>query len=274
MEGRTVLITGATSGIGKAAVTGLAERGATVLAVARDPARGAAALADIRRRVPAARLELLTADLADLDAVRALAAEVIARYDRLDVLINNAGVATFRPEQAPAMFTTNHLAPFLLTNLLLPLLQRSAPARVITVGSGTWGQNGKIPWDDLAGGMTYPMTKAFNILFTYELARRVAGTGVTANCAGPGFVRTNLGRHATGGFGLFLKLAKPIQLTPEQGATTLVYLASSPEVAEVSGRTFVKCKPVTTGELTRDPETARRLWDISSELVGSPGRLV
>src|SRR6266536_2225839 len=232
MTKSTIMVTGATSGIGLAAVAQLAERGCAVIAVARNAARGATALAEIRKRVPNAEVELQTADLADLDQVRALADRVTDGHDRLDVLINNAAVATFAPEHAPAMFTVNHLAPFLLTNLLLPLLKRSAPARVIMLGSGTHRQVRRIPWDDLPGNTTYALSKLCNIMFGYELARRLAGTGITANCAGPGFVRTNLGRHATGGFGLFLRLAKPFQLTPDQGATTPVYLATAPQVAD------------------------------------------
>ena len=262
------MVTGATSGIGKAVATQLAARGVTVIAVARNAERGAAALADIHATVPDAAVELQTADLGNLDEVRALAARVLDRFDRLDALINNAAVATQRPELAPVMFTTNHLAPFLLTNLLLPLLKRSAPARVIIVSSGMHRQTHEIPWDDLPARTTYSLSKTLNILFGYELARRLAGTGVTANCAGPGFVRTDLGRHATGGFRLFLKLAKPIQLTPEAGAATPVYLATAPEVAEMTGRTFVKCRPVTTSTLTRDETAARRLWELSAELVG------
>lgn len=270
MTNFTVMVTGASSGIGKAIATKLAERGATVIAVARNSERGEAALADIRARVPKAELTLLTADLADPAEVRALAQTVLENHDRLDVLINNAAMAAFRPEQAERMFATNVSAPFLLTNLLLPLLKRSAPARVVVVGSSAHRQVRTIPWDELPGATTYALSKTLSILFTYELARHLDGTGVTANVADPGFVRTNLGRDATGGFGLFLKLAKPFQSSPEKGAETPVYLATSPEVAEVSGAYYAKCRPATTSPLTRDPEAAARLWG----LVGSPGQPV
>ena len=258
----TVMVTGATGGIGKATAAELARQGATVLAVARDADRGAAAVADIRAAVPGARLELLVADLSDLSAVRKLAEQV----DSVDVLVNNAGVITTHGERTAdgldVMLATNHLGPFLLTNLLLPKLKR-----VVVVGSGAHKQVRSIPWDDLTN-LGYPQTKALNILFCYELARRVAGTGVTANVADPGFVRTDLGRHMTGWFGLFLKLATPFMTTPERGAATSVYLATSPEVAEVSGRCFAKCRPVATSALTNDPAAAARLWQLSAELVG------
>ncbi|HET9143847.1 SDR family NAD(P)-dependent oxidoreductase [Actinophytocola sp.] len=294
MTNPTVLITGSTSGIGKATATGLAERGATVLMVARDTARGQAAKADIERRVPDARLSLYTADLGDLDAVRALADRIDGEHDRLDVLINNAAVAWFpgaqhgSSENVPGqdqqrrqdagvqrgelMFRTNHLAPFLLTTRLLPLLTRSAPARVITVGSSSHRQVRAIPWNDLPAATTYPLSKTCNILFGYELARRTEGTGVTSNCADPGFVRTNLGRHLTGGIGMLIKLTRPVQTSPDKGAATSVYLATAPEVAETSGRCFAKCRPVRTSPLTHDPDVARRLWEISTEAVLTPGQ--
>jgi NAD(P)-dependent dehydrogenase (short-subunit alcohol dehydrogenase family) len=265
------MVTGATSGIGKAAAMLLAEQGATVIAVARDAGRGEATRAEIRRRIPGADIELLIADLSDLADVRALAAQV----DRLDVLINNAAVATFHGQRTSAgldvMLATNHLGPFLLTNLLLAKLKR-----VVVVGSTAHRQVKAIPWDNLASP-SYALTKSFNILFSFELARRLAGTGTTANCADPGFVRTDLGRDATGGFGLFLKLARPFQTTPDKGAATPVYLATSSEVDGVSGQCFAKCRPITTSALTRDPIAAKRLWEISAELVGlevdrSPGQ--
>lgn len=270
MTNPTVLITGATSGIGKATAGQLAERGATVLAVARDPERGKAALADIARRAPGARLELYTADLSDLVAVRALAERITAGHDRLDVLINNAAVAHFQGGQRELMYTTNHLAPFLLTNLLLPLLRRSAPARVITLGSSSHRQVRAIPWDDLPAATTYPVSKTLNILFGYELARRTADAGVTSNIADPGFVHTDLGRHVTGGFKTFLRVARPFMASTETGARTSVYLATAAEVADVTGRCFAKCRPAKTSALTHDPEAARRLWERTAEAVLTP----
>jgi retinol dehydrogenase-12 len=274
VEAKTCLVTGATSGIGQATATRLAELGATVLAVARDQARGEQAAAEIRRRAPRSRVEVLTADLSRLGQVRTLAAQVQDRYDQLDVLVNNAGVAKFRPELTPdglgVTFATNHLGPFLLTNLLLDQLTHSAPARVITVSSDRHKQQRTIPWDDLEPGRdcTYKASKLLNILFTYELARRLVGTGVTANCLSPGFVRTDLGREATGAFRVFLRLSRPFQTSPEAGAQTSVYLATSPEVAEVSGRYFEKCTPAESSVLSRDPAAAERLWQLSAQLSG------
>jgi retinol dehydrogenase 12 len=274
VEGKTCLVTGATSGIGKATAARLAELGATVITVARDRARGEQAAAAIRRRAPRVQVEVLTADLSRLGQVRALAAQLHDRHDRLDVLVNNAGVAKFRPQLTPdglgVTFATNHLGPFLLTNLLLDLLKQSAPARVVTVASDRHKQQRSIPWDDLKPGhdCTYKASKLLNILFTHELARRLTGTGVTANCLSPGFVRTELGREATGAFGVFLRLARPFQSNPEAGAQTPVYLATSPAVTEVSGRYFEKSTPAEPSALSQDPAAAKRLWQLSTQLSG------
>jgi retinol dehydrogenase 12 len=274
VEAKTCLVTGATSGIGKATAVRLAELGATVIAVARDQARGEQAAAEIRHRAPRSRVEVLTADLSRLGEVRALAAQVRDRYDRLDVLVNNAGVVKFRPELTPdglgVTFATNHLGPFLLTNLLLDQLRHSAPARVLTVSSDRHKQQRSIPWEDLEHGRdcSYKASKLLNILFTYQLARRLAGSGVTANCLSPGFVRTELGREATGAFRVFLRLTQPFQSSPEAGAQTSVYLATSPEVAEVSGRYFEKSTPAEPSALSRDPAAAERLWQLSAQLSG------
>jgi retinol dehydrogenase 12 len=279
VEGTTCLVTGATSGIGKATTARLAELGATVIAVARDRARGAQAVDEIRQRAPRARVEVLTADLSHLGQVRRLAAQVQAGHDRLDVLVNNAGVAKFRRELTPdglgVTLATNHLGPFLLTNLLLDRLKRSAPARVVTVSSDRHTRQRSIPWDDLEPGhdCSYVASKLLNLLFTYELARRLAGTGVTANCLSPGFVRTELGREATGAFRVFLRLARPFQSSPQAGAATPVYLATSPEVAEVSGRYFEKCAPAQSSALSRDPAAAERLWQLSTRLSGLDAEL-
>jgi retinol dehydrogenase-12 len=279
VAGTTCLVTGATSGIGKATAGRLAELGATVITVARDRARGEQAAAELRRRAPRARVEVLTADLSHLGQVRALAAQVQDRHDRLDVLVNNAGVAKFRPQLTPdglgVTLATNHLGPFLLTNLLLDQLKQSAPARVVTVSSDRHTQQRSIPWDDLEPGhdCSYEASKLLNILFTYELARRLAGTGVSANCLSPGFVRTQLGREATGAFRVFLRLARPFQASPEAGAQTSVYLATSPQVAEVSGRYFEKCKQAESSALSRDPAAAQRLWQLSARLSGLDAEL-
>ena len=281
MSGKTCLVTGATSGIGKETAIRLAMLGATVLVVARDAARGGAAAEDIRRRVPLARVETLTADLSSMVQVRRLAEEVVARHDRLDVLVNNAGVITVRPQLTAdgleTTFATNHLGPFLLTNLLRGLLERSAPARVVTVSSNVHRQVRTIPWDDLptgpaAHGQAYPLSKLLNILFTAELARRLAGTGVTANSLHPGFVRTDLGRDVTGLPGGALRLVLRFQPGPATGAQTSVYLATAPEVANTTGGYFVKCKPAEPSRVAEDVQAAGRLWALSEELAGlEPG---
>jgi len=278
MSGKTCLVTGATSGIGKETALRLAMLGATVIIVARDAARGETAGDEIRRRVPLAQVETATADLSSLAQVRRLAEEVVARYDRLDVLVNNAGVISTRRQLTAdgfeTTFATNHLGPFLLTNLLRGLLERSAPARVVTVSSAAHKQVRTIPWDDLPRGaqaghaQTYPLSKLLNILFTVELARRLTGTGVTANCLHPGFVRSALGRDVTGALGAVVRLVLRFQPGAATGAETSVYLASSPEVADISGGYFVKRKPAEPNALARDAWAAARLWVLSEELAG------
>jgi NAD(P)-dependent dehydrogenase (short-subunit alcohol dehydrogenase family) len=277
MSGKTCLVTGATSGIGKETALRLAMLGATVIIAARDAARCAGAADEIRRRVPLAQVETVPADLASLAQVRRLAEVILARYDRLDVLVNNAGVISARRQLTAdgleTTFATNHLGPFLLTSLLRGLLEHSAPARVVTVSSAAHKQVRTIPWDDLPGGgparqgQAYPLSKLLNILFTVELARRLAGTGVTANCLHPGFVRTALGRDVTGVLGAVVHLVLPFQAGPAKGAKTSVYLASSPEVAEVTGGYFVKCAPARPSALARDAQAAARLWALSEELT-------
>jgi retinol dehydrogenase-14 len=278
MSGTTCLVTGATSGIGKETALRLAMLGATVIIVARDASRGAAAEAEITGRVPLAKVEVMTADLSSLAQVRRLAGDVLGRHSRLDVLVNNAGVISARRQLTgdglETTFATNHLGPFLLTSLLRGLLERSAPARVVTVSSAVHKQVRAIPWDDLPRGaqsrqaQAYPVSKLLNILFTAELARRLAGTGVTANCLHPGFVRTSLGRDVTGVLGTVLPMILRLRPGPEAGARTSVYLASSPEVAGVTGGYFVNCKPAEPGALAKDTQAAARLWALSEDLVG------
>ena len=278
MSGKTCLITGGTSGIGKETAVGLAMLGATVIIAGRDEARGAAAREQIRQRVPDAQAQVITADLSSLAEVRRLAEQILARYGRLDVLVNNAGVISMRRQLTAdgleTTFATNHLGPFLLTSLLSGLLERSAPARVVTLSSAAHKQMRAIPWDDLPRGAqtghasAYPLSKLLNILFTRELARRLDGTGVTANCLHPGFVRTALGRDVTGVPGAVVRLALRLRPGPATGARTPVYLASSPDVAGVTGAYFVKCKPAEPSALARNAQAAARLWTLSEELAG------
>jgi retinol dehydrogenase 12 len=282
MSGTTCLVTGASSGIGKETARQLAMLGATVVMVARDAARGAAAGAEITARVPLAQVEVITADLSSLAQVRRLAGDVLGRHGRLDALVNNAGVISphrqLTDDGLETTFATNHLGPFLLTNLLRGLLERSAPARVVTVSSAAHKQVRAIAWDDLprgrqsGQGQAYAVSKLLNILFTAELASRLAGTGVTANCLHPGFVRTSLGRDVTGVLGTVLPLILRMRPGPATGARTPVYLASSPEVAGVTGRYFVNCKPAEPSALAKDTQAAARLWSLSEDLAGLPPR--
>ncbi len=271
------LVTGATSGIGEAIATQLAAQGADVLAVARNTERGEAAVARIRRTVPAARIEVMTADLSVMGDVESIADRVTGHWDRLDVLILNAGVARPRRELTPdgfeVDFATNHLSAFLLTQRLRDLLCASAPARIVTISSSGHKHVKRIDFDALATGenfhhmRTYLTTKLLTILFTTELARRLAGSGVTANAADPGFVRTRLGRDAPGPFGLFLKAARVFQLSPDKAATTPVCLATSPETAADTGGYYAKCRPRNPSSLAQDQTAAARLWSLSTELI-------
>lgn len=282
MAGRTVLVTGSTSGIGRATATALAAQGARVGVVGRDPGCNETTASEIRRAVPHARVDTFAADLSAQAGVRALADDVLTRWDHLDVLVNNAGASyhrrTLTVDGLERTFALNHLAPFLLTNLLLDRLRASAPARVVTVSSGAQAM-GRLDLDDLQGersfsGMrAYGQSKLANVLFTYELARRLEGTDVTANTLHPGVVRTGLGADDPPRMFLVLgPFIRPFMKTPEQGAATSVHLASSPEVEGVTGTYFANKQPRRTHRITYDRALAARLWDISAELVGLDAR--
>ncbi len=271
MQGKICMVTGANSGIGKAMATALAGMGATVVMVCRQQASGQAALDEIKRTSGSDTVELMLADLSSQASIRQLAADYQASHDRLHVLINNAGVMlndrTLTVDGVEMTFAVNQLAPFLLVHLLLDTLKASAPARIVN----TYGNAGKVDFDNLQGErhydmMTaYPMTKAENLLFTLELARRLDGTGVTVNIADPGFVATNLGRDARGSFKAFLTAARPTMRSPEKGAETAVYLASAPEVEQVSGKLFSDKRE---RGAHYDAAAAQRLWQICAELTG------
>lgn len=278
IAGKHVLVTGATSGLGLAAATELARRGARILAVARNPERGGTTAAAISAAVPGAQVEVLECDLSRMSAVRRLAEEVTQRHGRLDVLLNNAAVAMFSWEltedRLETDFAVNHAAPFLLTNLLLPILRVPDEARVITVTSDNHTAVKDVPWDDLQGRASfkpltsYNRTKLMNIWFTRILAERLQGSTVTANAVSPGFVRTGLGRNATGPFSFFFRYVAPlIQSSPEKGARTAVHVASSPEVSGVSGRYFAGSAPAEPGGLAQNRELAERLWALSEKLI-------
>ena len=277
MGGKTVLITGGTSGIGKAAAVALAAMGADVVVTGRDRERGERALREIREQSTGGSVELMLADLAVQAEVRRLAEEFAGRHDGLDVLVNNAGLVqstrTETPDGIETTLATNHLAPFLLTNLLLDGLKESAPSRIVTVSSEAqrWGS---IDFDDLQskrkyrGFPVYGMTKLANVMFTYELAERLKGTGVTATCMHPGAVNTRFGTNNGGPAAVLFRLFKPFMRTPEQGADTLIWLASSPEVEGVSGGYFSDRKATEPKKVAQDPEARRRLWEISEDLTG------
>jgi NAD(P)-dependent dehydrogenase (short-subunit alcohol dehydrogenase family) len=279
MQGQVCVVTGATSGIGKAAAAALARQGAEIIVVGRDPGRAEATAAAIQADgAPPPKVEI--ADLARLDQVRALAGRLNQTLDRVDVLINNAGLVLNERQVTPDgyehVFAVNHLAPFLLTNLLRPKLTASAPARVITVSSDAHTA-ARLDLDDpnlehgWSSWRSYSNSKLANILFTRELARRLDGTGVTANCLHPGVVRTGFGRDARPLMRVGITIAKPFMLSPERGADTIVYLASSPDVAAKTGGYYVKRQLREPSAAARDDGLARRLWEISERLTGLAG---
>jgi NAD(P)-dependent dehydrogenase (short-subunit alcohol dehydrogenase family) len=267
-EGRTVLVTGSTDGIGKETAMQLAQMGATVLLHGRDPKKGKVVLEEIHKKTGSDLLEFYLADLSSRQQIRSLAAEVRENNNRLDVLINNAGI--FMPERKmteegiETTFTVNYLAPFLLTLELLDLLKRSRQARIISVASiAHW--NAKLEWDNLQGERhyegfdAYALSKLGVILFTYALAERLLGNSVTANCLHPGVIETKLLRA---GFGDY-----PGD-TPERGARTSVYLASSQKVEGVTGQYYEECKPTRSSPASYDREMQDKLWRISEDLIG------
>lgn len=278
LKGKICLITGATDGIGLATAHALAQTGATTVIVGRSPQKTAAVLEHIRSQSGNPNVESLLADLSVQAQVRQLAADFMARHDRLHVLVNNAG-AYFaeRSESVDGIemtFALNHLGYFLLTNLLLPTLKASAPARIVNVSSGAHF-GGNINFDDLqgrekfSGWAAYANSKLANVLFTYELARRLEGTGVTVNALHPGFVATHFGHNNPGMMGFIFKWAQKIlALTPEKGAETSIYLATSPEVEGIAGKYFDKKKAVTSSPASYDETTARRLWEVSAQMTG------
>jgi NAD(P)-dependent dehydrogenase (short-subunit alcohol dehydrogenase family) len=282
MTGKTVIVTGGNSGIGKATAVALARAGARVIITARDQGRGNQAVEDIRQASGRDRVELVVFDLGDLASVRAGAADLLQRCPRIDVLINNAGlVLTDRAETVDgyeATFAINHLGPFLLTELLTDRLVASAPSRVVNVASTAHRSARRgLDFEDLQsrqgyrGMQVYGNSKLANILFTTELASRMSGKGVTANSVHPGTVATGYGRDGdTRGLLAFgLKVIKPFVLTPEKGARTSVYLAASEDVAGVTGKYFVKCKARQPSAAAQNEAAARRLWAVSEELVGA-----
>jgi NAD(P)-dependent dehydrogenase (short-subunit alcohol dehydrogenase family) len=269
MIAKICLVTGATDGVGKVTALELAKAGATVVGVGRDPAKIEAVMSEVD--ATSGSLEFLTADLSSQAQIRALAAAFKRKYDHLHVLVNNAGALfTTYWESVDGIemtFALNHLAYFLLTNLLLDTIKASAPARIINVASNAH-EGSTINFDDLghrqhySGWDAYGSSKLANILFTYELARRLQGTGVTVNAVHPGFVHTNFQRAAG------LNMRGP--LTPEEGADTQIWLAASPEVEAVTGKYFVRRRDTRSSDVSYDTTIAGRLWEVSARMVGIP----
>jgi len=278
VQEKICMVTGANSGIGKATALALAQMGATVVMVCRDHARGEEARSEITTTSRNNAVDLLLADLSSQQSIRQLVETFQHHYTHLHVLINNVG-ASFpgrRRETVDGVemtFAVNYLAPFLLTNLLLDLLKASAPARIVNVSSAAH-KSGSVQMDDLQaekhyGSMhTYPQAKLAVVLFTYELARRLQGTGVTTNCLHPGFVATNFAQRDAGPAArLLVKVIGSFGTSPQEGATTSIYLASSPDVEGVTGQYFVKSIPRRSSAISYDESLQRRLWEQSAKLV-------
>jgi len=277
MQGKTVVITGGTSGIGEVAALRLAGMGARIVLTARGKARGEATLDRLNKHAPGLAHKVHYVDLAQTGEMKRVAAEIAAQEPRIDVLINNAGAMFSQRQLTPdgfeLTFATNHLAYFVMTAGLRERLLASAPARIVSTSS-TAHTMAKFDINDLQTATNYTAMKAYgrskleNILFTRELARRLPGTGVTANCLHPGVVATRFGDASGGAIQSIMSVVKVFAISPEKGAKTIIYLASSPEVTGTSGVYFSKCRPVTPTRAARDDQLARELWQKSVELTG------
>lgn len=279
MNGKICLVTGATNGIGKAAAQALAQMGATVVIVGRNPAKCAAVVSEIKQISGNNKVEALVADLSIMAEVQQVAEQFKAKYQKLHVLVNNAGAAFGKREVTSEgfekTFALNHLNYFLLTGLLLDTLKASAPARIVNVSSDAH-KGAHLDFDDLQlekGNFVfnaYGRSKLATVVFSYELARRLSGTGVTCNVLHPGLVRTgfasNMGAVLSAVIDFFMRFAG---LTPEQGAQTSVYLATSPDVEKVTGKYWEKCKAVPSGDSSYDEATWTRLWEVSDKMVAA-----
>lgn len=278
MDGQICLVTGATSGVGRVTAQALAQQGATVVVGARHPERAAHTVDRIKQVTGNTAVDWLLADLSVQAQVQQLAAEVQRRFSHLDLLINNAGaIYNTRHLSADGIEMTlalNHLGYFLLTHLLLDVLKASPASRIVNVASNAH-QRGRIDFDDIQGEQRYSGWRAYcqsklaNIMFTYELARRLVDASVTVNALHPGFVATGFGLNNRGWFSSFMKVAQLAALSPAEGAETIIYLATSPKVATVSGQYFVKKRAVKSSKASYDQSVARRLWQLSQALTGA-----
>lgn len=279
LEGKICMVTGATAGIGFVTARELARKGAAVVVVGRNPAKGERVVQEIRAITGNQRVEFERADLSKQADVRRLARDFADRYPQLDVLVNNVGaILATRQLSADGIemtFALNHLSYFLLTNLLLPKLKAAPAGRIVNVASAAH-RGAELDFDDLqcerrySGWKAYQRSKLANLLFTYELASRLDGSTVTANALHPGFVASRFGLNNGPLFRLGMRIAFMVSAIPvEEGAQTSVYLASSPEVGGMTGRYFIKCKPAESSAASRDPEAARRVWEISEAMTAS-----
>jgi NAD(P)-dependent dehydrogenase (short-subunit alcohol dehydrogenase family) len=286
MNGKICIVTGSNSGIGKETALALAKMGAKVVMVVRSQERGEKAQKEIIKQTGNNSVDLMICDISSMDSIRRFAKEFKNKYKRLDVLVNNAGAMFNKREVTPEGFertlAVNYLGPFLLTHELLDLLKSSTPSRIVNVSSGL-AKNGKVDLDDLQSEKNYRGTKAYSqvrapvyantklmvMMFTYELARRLEGTGVTANVLMPGFVATNLGKNSGSlSSSLMFKMVRPMQISPKKGAETTVYLASSSEVTNLSGKCFAKKKETTTCPASYDENLQKQLWTRTEIMLG------
>ncbi|MGC2331298.1 MAG: SDR family oxidoreductase [Candidatus Acidiferrales bacterium] len=283
MSGKTCIVTGANSGIGKETTVGLARMGAHAVLVCRNSEKGRAALADIQRESGSSKLDLLIADMSSLASVRALATQILEKYPRVDVLVNNAGTAISKRalsvDGIEMTIAGNHLGAFLLTLLLLDRLKASAPSRIVNVSSEAQ-RRAQLDMDDIqferrkyTGIAAYGQSKVLMNACTFELARRLEGTGVTANCLHPGVVATNIWHSGEADQPLFFKLLvrvfKPFMLNSKKGAEVSLYLATSPDVAKVTGEYFMKSKPAPPNPIERDPKVSAEIWQWSEKMTGA-----
>jgi len=280
MQGKTVVITGATSGIGEVAAHKLAAMGARIVFVARDRTRGEATLARLRERNPKADHRAHYADLSRLAEMKRAGVAIAEAEPRIDVLMNNAGAMFYSrrvtEDNLELTFALNHMSYFVITYILRDRLIATPESRIVSTSSAAH-RGAKPAFDDLQSSSSYSSfkvygrSKLYNILFTRELSRRLKGTGVTANCLHPGFVATRFGDAGSkGAFGIGFRLAKNLALSPEDGARTLIYLASSQEAAGITGQYFDKCAVATPTKQAQDDEAAKRLWAESTRIAGFP----
>ncbi len=277
MNGKICIVTGSNIGIGKITAIELAKMGGHVVMICRDKSRGESAQAEIKKKSGNEKVDLLLADFSSQESIRRVAEEFNQKYDRLDVLVNNAGAIfgerKLTVDGIETTFAVNHLGYFLLTNLLLDKLKASAPSRIVNVASRAHMRT-TMNFDDLYGEKdfqsfrAYAQSKLANVMFTYELAERLEGMGVTVNCLHPGVVATGFGRGGTKFFQFLFKLGAPLLTSPKKGAETSVFLASSPEMEDVSGKYFVNKRVQKSSDASCDREAWKRLWNLSEKLTG------